>query len=136
MCFGVGSWVVVVVEAGLKGGGGWCEGCEEGGDVQIAGRLGMAGGWSLLKATRSRQCLRESLLGVARSQAASWQPTRTTGTATRADCGNVSEGCCGIVRITDDLTGVRHLELLLLLWTRTQVTLLPVVRGRPDSIAA
>lgn len=30
----------------------------------------------------------------------------------RADCGDVSEDCCGIIRITDDLTGVRHLELL------------------------
>lgn len=45
-----------------EGGGRW-EGCEEGRDVQIEGRLGMAGGWSLLKATRSRQRLQKACWG-------------------------------------------------------------------------
>lgn len=54
----------------------------------------------------------------------------------KADCGNVSGDCCGIVRITDDLTGVRHLELLLNCRREFKVTLLPAVRGRSGSMAA
>lgn len=77
--------MVVVVEADPRA---RMEGCEEGGVVQIEGRLGLGWWLELAQGHPVETAPAESLLGFTGRRSACWQPLSTMETAARADCRN------------------------------------------------